>query len=99
MSFHAENPARHPTGANHSILKRLYTSYIKLDDVNLRRLVTILLVLHARKLRGRTQSENKKKRKDGGDFLSSMVEIILPSRLRMVIVLINLENYPQADLT
>ena len=59
MSLHAENPASRPTGANHLILKRLYTLYIKLGDVSLRRLVATLLVLHVRKLRGRTQSENK----------------------------------------
>ena len=95
MSFHAENPASYPTGANHLMLKRLY-----LGDVSLRRLVTILLVLHVRKLRSRTQSENKYfQRKDGGDFLSNTAEIILPGRLRMVIGLINLENYPLAVLT
>ena len=59
MLFHAENPASHPTGASHLILKRLYTLYIKLGDVILRRLVIILLVLHVRNLRGRTQSQNK----------------------------------------
>ena len=48
---------------------------------------------------GRSQRTNTFQRKDGGGFLSSMVEIILPARLQMVIGLINLENYPLAALT
>ena len=100
MSSHTENPASHPAGANHLILKRLYTLYIKLGDLSLRRLVTILLVLHVENYEaGRSQRTNTSQRKDGRDFLSSMVEIILPARLRMVIGLINLENYPLAVLT
>ena len=34
MSFHVENPASHPTGANHLTLKQLYMLYIKLGGTS-----------------------------------------------------------------